>query len=95
MKTLTNEAANAIVVEAICAVAPDTANELAGIGLDQDVFQALELDSMDHVNVITRIWEETGIEIAERDYGRLRTLDSLTTFLISAMGSGSERPKSV
>lgn len=84
MKTLSIEDASAIVVEAIRTVAPDTADELPHIRPDQDVFQALELDSMDHVNVITRIWEETGIEIAERDYGRLRTLDSLTTYLVSS-----------
>ena len=46
--------------------------------VNADLFEALELDSMDHVNIMTALWERTGVEIAERDYGRLRSIDAIS-----------------
>ena len=39
---------------------------------------------MDFLNVIVAIAEQTGIEIPERDYGKLTTLDDLVAYLAKA-----------
>jgi len=66
------------VLAAITAVAPEAEEELAAVAPDADLFEALGLDSMDHLSVMTEIAQRTGVEIAEREYGRLRTIASLT-----------------
>lgn len=72
-----------IVMAAMASVAPEVEDELATVDPTIDVFEYLGLDSMDHLNVMTEIAERTGIEIPERDYGRLRSLDSLAERIVS------------
>ena len=77
MTNLTAEQALAVVRDSLGAVAPDIADELQTIDLTLDLWEELQLDSMDHLNVMTEIFERTGCEIPERDYGRLRSLDAI------------------
>jgi acyl carrier protein len=72
-----------IVMAAVASVAPEVEDELASIDHTADLFEFLGLDSMDHLNVMTEIAERTGIEIPERDYGRLRSLDALADRIVS------------
>ncbi len=37
--------------------------------------EAADLDSMDFVNLVTALYDETGIEIPERDYPAIATVD--------------------
>jgi acyl carrier protein len=70
-----------MVLSAIADVAPEVEPELADLDHDVDVWNELQLDSMDHLAVMTRLSEQTGIEIAERNYPRLTTIRSLCDFL--------------
>lgn len=71
-----------VVVGALTDVAPDA--DLAGIDPDADLVEELDIDSMDLLNVIVRINEATGIEIPERDYGKLTTLNEIISYLALA-----------
>lgn len=75
------------VLDALTEIAPEvdpaTIDEEAGLA-DQ-----LELDSMDMLNLIVAIHERTGIDVPERDYGRLATLAGAVDYL--AAGAASER----
>lgn len=82
MTNLTDEQALAVVCDSLGAVAPDIAEELSTIDRTLDLWEELQLDSMDHLNVMTEIFERTGYEIAERDYGRLRSLDAIAGELV-------------
>jgi acyl carrier protein len=73
-----------MVVESIAKVAPDVAEEIPTVDPSIDLWDALGLDSMDHLNVMTELWERTGTEIAERDYGRLRSVDAIVEYLVAA-----------
>ncbi|WP_366656752.1 acyl carrier protein [Fodinicurvata sp. EGI_FJ10296] len=76
-----NTDTKATVMDIIAAIAPDAdLNELAG---DQDLREALDIDSMDHLNIIIAIHDRFGIEIPERDYGKLVTVDQLLTYIES------------
>jgi acyl carrier protein len=43
--------------------------------------QALDLDSMDFLNVVVGLHEVTGVDIPEADYPRLFTLDGMAAYL--------------
>jgi acyl carrier protein len=71
----------AMILSAIADVAPELEPELADLDHDVDFWMELQLDSMDHLAVMTRLSEQTGVDIAERDYPRLTTVASLRDFL--------------
>ena len=70
-----------LILSAIADVAPELEPELADLDHDVDFWMELQLDSMDHLAVMTRLAEQTGIDIAERDYPHLTTVSSLRDFL--------------
>ncbi len=78
---LTVEQANKVVCDAIAAVAPDIEDELDSLDPARDFFEEFELDSMDHANVMSQLWEQTGIAIAEKDYATMRSVSALAEFL--------------
>jgi len=71
----------AMILSAIADVAPELEPELGDLDHGVDFWTELQLDSMDHLAVMTRLSEQTGIEIAERDYPHLTTIASLRDFL--------------
>jgi len=75
-----------LVVAAIAQVAPEVEGELADLDPDVDLWTELELDSMDHLSVMTILSESTGREIPERDYPLLTSMSGLTRYLGSAAG---------
>ncbi len=72
-----------IVKAAIAAVAPEAEDELADLDTTTDLFEALGLDSMDHLSVMTEIAQRTGVEIPEREYGRLRSIEALADRIVT------------
>ncbi len=77
-------AARAAVLAAIARVAPDA--DTAGLAGDADLLDELLLDSMDLLNIVVAVHESTGVEIPERDYGKLGTLDDFAAYLAAAGG---------
>jgi acyl carrier protein len=72
-----------MILSAIADVAPELEGELANLDHDVDFWLELQLDSMDHLAVMTRLSEQTGVDIAERDYPHLTTVAALRDFLAS------------
>ena len=72
-----------MILSAIADVAPELAHELPDLDHDVDFWMELQLDSMDHLAVMTRLAQQTGVEIAERDYPHLTTVATLRDFLAS------------
>lgn len=44
--------------------------------------EAMDLDSMDFLNLVTALHEETGIEVPERDYPSLSTVDGFIAYVV-------------
>jgi acyl carrier protein len=63
--------AEAVVRTAIAGIAPEADLDL--LDPDEDMPDALDLDSMDFLNVLVAIRDATGIEIPERDTALVRT----------------------
>ena len=48
---------------------------------DEDVREALDIDSFDFLNFLIGLNEALGVEIPEADYGKLVSLNDITTYL--------------
>jgi acyl carrier protein len=59
-------------------IAPEA--DLSAVAGDEDLREALDLDSMDFLNFVVALHERTGIDIPEADYPRLRTLDEVIAY---------------
>ena len=70
-----------MILAAIADVAPELEPELAELDHDVDFWTELQLDSMDHLSVMTRLAAQAGHDIPERDYPRLTTINELRTYL--------------
>jgi acyl carrier protein len=44
--------------------------------------EELGLDSMDYLELLTQLHEETGVEIPEGDYNRVRSIDEIVDYLV-------------
>lgn len=53
----------------------------ATIKPDVDFRDQLDLDSIDLLNFVIAVDQELGVDIPERDYGRLGTLDAFVDYL--------------
>lgn len=70
-----------IVIDALVEVAPDV--DPAALEPDAELVEQLDIDSMDFLAIVVTIHERTGIEIPERDYPKLATLDAAVAYLAS------------
>ncbi len=48
---------------------------------DQNIREALDIDSFDFLNFLISLHEKLGIEIPEADYGKLATLEQMLHYL--------------
>ena len=79
--------------EVLAAIAPEA--DLSTLREDEDLREALDLDSMDFLNFVIGLSERSGVKIPEADTPRLRTMGELAAYLSSellpAHSSPSER----
>lgn len=64
--------------EVLAGIAPEV--DLATVRDDEDLRQALDLDSMDFMNFVIGLSERSGRNIPEADAPRLRTLRGLVAY---------------
>jgi acyl carrier protein len=67
------------VLNALTDIAPET--DASALDPKAPLREALDLDSMDFLNFITAIHEALHVDIPERDYPRMQTLDSAIAYL--------------
>ena len=53
-------------------IAPEA--DVDGLDLDAPLQETVDLDSVDFLNLVTAVYEATGIDIPERDYPQVATL---------------------
>jgi acyl carrier protein len=51
------------------------------LGDDDDIRTTLDIDSFDHLNFLVGLNEKLGVDIPEKDYGKLNTLDEIIQYL--------------
>jgi acyl carrier protein len=60
-------------------IAPDV--DFDALGVDEDVRDAADIDSVDFLNFVAAVHAETGIDIPERDYPMVRTIGGCCRYL--------------
>lgn len=77
--TLTVTDIRAVVVEELNNIAPEV--EIDDIDPDGDMRDEMDIDSMDHLNLMIALHKRLGIEIPEKDYPKLLTLNAAVAYL--------------
>ncbi len=77
------------IVAQLAKIAPDT--NPAAIDPEADFRDALDIDSMDVLNVLTAVHSELGVDIPDRDQGRLMTLRALTDYVAERLANLAPR----
>jgi acyl carrier protein len=76
-----------VLIRALTEVAPDV--DPAGIDAEADMADQLDIDSIDFLSVLVNVHKQTGIEIPERDYPKLSTLNDAVAYLLAAQPRGA------
>ena len=75
---MTDNEIRTLAADVLAGIAPEA--DLASVGDDEDLRAALDLDSMDFLNVVIALGERTGRKIADADTPRLFTLRGLLDY---------------
>jgi acyl carrier protein len=65
-------------------IAPESEPEL--LAPDANVRKALDIDSYDFLTFLIGLSEKLGIEVPESDYGKVRTLNEMLSYLSARFG---------
>jgi len=65
----------------LAGIAPEA--DLTQVRGNEDLREALDLDSMDFLNFVIGLGQGSGVAIPESDYPRLFTLDQLVAYLLA------------
>jgi acyl carrier protein len=68
---------------ALAGVAPEA--DLGTLEPDDELQEALDLDSMDFLNFLIALARETGVEVPEADYELVRTYGGCRTYLAARL----------
>jgi acyl carrier protein len=74
-----------LVKEELNNIAPEV--DLATVDPAADLREAIDIDSMDFLNLVTALHHRTGIEIPELDYPKLITLSGMVAYLEARLKS--------
>lgn len=81
---MSREELERVVAEVLAGIAPEA--DLAGVKGNEDLRDALDLDSMDFLNLVIGLHERLGIDIPEADYPKLFSKDGLLAYLAAKTG---------
>jgi acyl carrier protein len=76
---VTRDEAQATVVRILGDIAPEM--DPATLAFDVDLRDQLDIDSMDFLTLVIAVHEQTGVDIPERDYPKLATLDQIVDYV--------------
>jgi acyl carrier protein len=74
-----------VVQEELSNIAPEI--DPAAVDPAADLREAIDIDSMDFLNLVTALHRRTGIEIPEIDYPKLATLSGIVAYLEARLTS--------
>ena len=76
---MTNNEIRAAVIAGLSNIAPET--DAATIDPEDDLREALDIDSLDFLNFLAGLHARLGVNVPESDYAKLLTLDGAVAYL--------------
>lgn len=83
---MTEEELKGFLCESLALVAPEA--DFDELSLDENIREKLDIDSFDFLNFLIGIDEKLGIEIPEKDYEKLGSLEQIIAYLMPRMKAG-------
>jgi acyl carrier protein len=80
-----NEPLDTLIRRLLSDIAPDV--DFSALDADTDVRDAADIDSVDFLNFVAAVHDETGVDIPERDYSLVRTIDGCRRYLEARVGA--------
>ena len=87
LRKIVHEELGKTVQEEINNIAPEV--DLSTVDPAADLREAIDIDSMDFLNLVTALHHRTGIEIPEIDYPKLVTLSGMVAYLEAKLKSAN------
>ncbi len=84
VKTYAADELKVLIFETLGQIAPEA--DFDDLEPDEDIREALDIDSFDFLNFLIGLNESVGVEIPEADYGQVNTLDGLIKYLTARVG---------
>jgi acyl carrier protein len=79
---MTRDDARTLLARLLRAIAPEV--DLDAIDPGAPLQEEAELDSMDFLNLVAALYDETGIDVPERDYPLVATIDGFVSYVTAA-----------
>jgi acyl carrier protein len=73
--------ANEVIGRILSRIAPEIS--ISSVPTDALLQEELDLDSMDFLNFVGGLLEETGVDVPERDYPQLQSLEGCARYLVA------------
>lgn len=80
---MTDNEIRAAVIAELGNIAPET--DAATIDPDDDLREALDIDSLDFLNFLTALHKRLGVNVPESDYAKLLTINGAVAYLAQEM----------
>jgi acyl carrier protein len=84
---MTSDEIRTVLFEVLSDIAPEA--DPASIRHDVSLRDQLDIDSMDFLNLMTALHDETGVEVPERDYPLLATIGGFVDYVARCAPSGA------
>ena len=84
LHTITEAQIKAAIFAGLSKIAPEA--DLDTLAPNENVRDALDIDSFDFLNFLIGLHEELGVEIPEADYGKLATLADMIQYISARVG---------
>ena len=78
---MNNNEIKALILEELSNIAPEI--ETDQVPYQQDMREALELDSMDFLNLVIAVSKRTKVSIPEADYAKVLTLNAMISYIMN------------
>ncbi len=75
-----------VVAEELSNIAPEV--DLATVDPTADLREAIDIDSMDFLNLVTALHQRTGVDVPEIDYPKLINLSGMIAYLEARLKPG-------
>jgi len=82
---MTDAEIRAAVIEELGNIAPET--DAATIDPDDDLREALDIDSLDFLNFLAALHKRLGVNVPESDYVKLLTVNGAVAYLAKAVAA--------
>jgi acyl carrier protein len=81
---MTPDEARQLIFEELGNIAPEW--DPSEIDPSEDIREAMDIDSMDLLNLVIALHKRSGIDIPEQDYGKLITINGAVAYLVAMSG---------